>query len=174
MQLRLTGLTVIAAGASGLYAAPAAAQTIDLSVAIPRLGVAEYHRPYVAVYLQKEGGPTTTLAVWYDADNREGGNKWLNELRGWWRAAGRSMTLPADGISSATRAPGVQKLSFAAGRGRVPALTPGNYTLVVEAAREVGGREALRLPFSWGPSGRATATAQGSAELGAVTLSVHR
>jgi hypothetical protein len=54
----------------------------------------------------------------------------------------------------------------------MPALTGGNYTLVVEAAREVGGRELLRLPFSV-PAGGA-ATAQGSGELGAVRLTVRR
>jgi hypothetical protein len=28
-------------------------------------------------------------------------------------------------------------------------LAPGDYTLVVEAAREVGGRELVKIPFSW-------------------------
>ena len=36
----------------------------------------------------------------------EPGTKWLADLRAWWRKGGRSMTLPADGVSGATRAPG--------------------------------------------------------------------
>ena len=40
----------------------------------------------------------------------------------------------------------------------------------VEAAREVGGRELLRLPFQWPPKAPATAKVAGEHELGAVTL----
>jgi hypothetical protein len=84
------------------------------------------------------------------------------------------MKFPANGVTGATRAPGSHRVSFTAGRGAMPALTPGQYTLVVEAAREVGGRELLRLPFTWNGSAAATARAQGSSELGLVTLSVKR
>jgi hypothetical protein len=41
---------------------------------------------------------------------------------------------------------------------------------VVEAAREVGGRELLRVPFSWPPQQNAYHQAQGQSELGAITL----
>jgi hypothetical protein len=174
MHYRATGLTAAALGA-GFIGGPAAAQTIDLTVNLPRLTAAEYHRPYVAVWLEKAGAPARTLAVWYDVDKRNNaGTKWVNGMRMWWRAAGRTQALPADGISSATRAPGPQKLSFTAGRGGMPALTPGAYTLVVEAAREAGGRETVRLPFTWGPSGKASANGTGKFELGAVSLVAHR
>lgn len=173
MHFRLTGVAVAAIGAGTLLPTGAAAQTLDLSVAIPRLSVAEYHRPYVAVWLEKQGSPARTLAVWYDLDNAEGGAKWLNDVRQWWRAAGRSMKLPANGVTGATKAPGTHKVSFTAGRGGMPALTAGQYTLVVEAAREVGGRELVRLPFTWNGSS-ASARAQGKTELGLVTLSVKR
>ena len=83
------------------------------------------------------------------------------------------MTFPADGISGATRAPGTQKLRLVAGRGGMPALTPGNYTLVIEAAREVGGREVVRLPFAWNGTS-ATGSAKGASELGAVSFNLKR
>ena len=52
-------------------------------------------------------------------------------------------------------------------------LAPGQYTLVVEAAREVGGRELLKIPFTWPAKGAPqSGKAQGSTELGAVTLTV--
>jgi len=172
MQLRITGLS--AAGVGSLIAIPAAGQTIDLSLTLPRLAVAEYHKPYLAIWLEKADGPST-LAVLYDVGKRNNsGTKWINNLRGWWRAAGRSTTLPIDGVTSATRAPGTHRLSFTAGRGGMPALAPGNYTLVVEAARESGGRDTVRLPFSWGASGSASASGTGKSELGAVSLSAHR
>ncbi len=173
MQLRLTGLTATAIGA-GLFApGMASAQTLELSVTIPRLTVAEYHRPYVAIWLEKEGGAKTSLAVWYDVDLKANeGTKWLRDIRQWWRASGRGMRFPAAGVSGATKAPGTHRLTFTAGRGPTPALGAGNYTLVVEAAREVGGRELVRLPFTLPAGG--TARAAGKTELGAVTLTVKR
>ena len=52
-------------------------------------------------------------------------------------------------------------------------LAPGQYTLVVEAAREVGGRELLKIPFTWPAKGAPqSGKAQGATELGAVTLTV--
>jgi hypothetical protein len=174
MQFRLTGLTAAAAAGAGI-AVPAGAQTIDVSLTLPRLTAAEYHKPYLAVWLERPDATPTTLALLYDVGKRNNaGAKWVNNLRMWWRASGRTMTLPADGITSATRAPGTHKLSFTAGRGGMPALTPGAYTLVVEVARESGGRELVRLPFAWSASGNASAKAAGKFELGAVTLSAHR
>lgn len=161
-RLALAGLPLVAA-------APAAAQTLDLTVTIPRKSVAEYHAPYVAVWIEKPGATARTLSVWYDLDNREnGGKKWLTDVRTWWRASGRSLNLPANGVSGATRPPGTHKLSVSPAQLR--GLTPGEYTLVVEAAREVGGREVVRLPFALKTGARAAAA--GTSELGAVTLSV--
>jgi hypothetical protein len=175
MDIRLTGLTVAALGVGGLFPASAGAQTVELTVTIPKLSVAEYHRPYVAMWLEKEGVTPRTVAVWYDHDMKDNeGVKWLRDVRQWWRASGRTLKFPADGITGATRAPGANKLTLVGGRGAMPALSPGNYTLVVEAAREVGGRELLRLPFAWNGSAPTSARAQGSAELGLVTLTIKR
>ncbi len=162
-RLMLTGLPL-----AGLAAGPAAAQSADLSITVPRLTVAEYHAPYVAIWLEGAGAPKT-LTVWYDSDNREnGGKKWLAEARQWWRASGRSLALPANGVSGATRPPGTHKVALPLGP-----LAPGQYTLLVEAAREVGGREVLRLPFSW--TGKPVrAAAAGKSELGAVALVISK
>ena len=161
--------------AFGAAACPAAAQTLNVNVAIPRLSVAEYHRPYVAIWLEKEGAAPRTLSVWYDVDKAKGeGTKWLRDIRQWWRVSGRSLKVPADGITGATRAPGDQKVAFTAGKGPLGQLSPGNYTLVVEAAREVGGRELLRLPFSWPAKLGTVARAKGNTELGQVSLSVSK
>ncbi|PNP98820.1 DUF2271 domain-containing protein [Sphingobium sp. SA916] len=166
-------LTGAAIGASAV-AMPATGQTLDVTLALPRLSVAEYHRPYVAIWLEKEGAPARTLSVLYDVDKRNnGGVKWLRDIRMWWRASGRSLALPADGISGATRAPGIHKLSFTAGKGGMPVLTPGKYTLVVEAARESGGREVVRVPLNVTAAG-ARGSAGGQFELGAVSAVLSR
>lgn len=174
MQLRLTGLTMAALGSGGFAATAASAQTIDLTVTLPRINVAEYHKPYVAVWLEKEGATPRTIGVWYDVGKRNNaGTKWLRDVRLWWRASGRTTAMPADGVSGATRPPGTHKQSFTAGRGGMPTLSPGKYVLVVEAAREGGGREAVRLPFTWSGAS-AKAGAGGKSELGAVSITVRR
>jgi hypothetical protein len=161
---------IVLTGAAALgVVTPAAAETIDLTVTIPRLTVAEYHKPYVAVWLVKQGQAPKTLSVLYDQGKRNnGGTKWLRDVRTWWREAGRSTRLPADGVSGATKAPGPQRLSLNAG-----ALAPGGYTLMIEAARESGGREVVRVPFNWNGSS-ASGRAAGQFELGAVALTVRR
>ncbi|HXD36915.1 MAG TPA: DUF2271 domain-containing protein, partial [Rhodanobacter sp.] len=59
------------------------------------------------------------------------------------------------------------------GQAPLGTLAPGDYTLVVEAAREVGGREVVRVPFTWPVSATQHLSAQGSSELGAVSLDLN-
>jgi hypothetical protein len=160
--------------AGAAVAGPALAADLTVTVEVPRLSVAEYHKPYVALWIEgPDQAAAGTLAVWYDAKNKEdSGQKWLKDLRQWWRKAGRGMTFPADGISGATRAPGPQKAVFSGAKGPLAGLKPGQYNLVAEAAREVGGHETVRVPFTWPAKGAQTATGKGSSELGAVTLTV--
>jgi len=148
---------------AGLAATPASAASV--SVTIPRLNVAEYHRPYVAIWVEPAtGGTARTVAVWYDVKKggNEPGTKWLHDLRSWWRKGGRSLKLPADGVSGATRAPGTHKVALP------PDLKPGQYTLYVEAARETGGREIVSVPLTVPAK---AASAAGKSELGAITIS---
>ncbi|MCC7271585.1 MAG: DUF2271 domain-containing protein [Alphaproteobacteria bacterium] len=160
--------------AGGLAAGPAAAADIAIKVEIPRLTVAEYHRPYVAVWIERpDQSVAATLAVWYDLRLRNNeGTKWLKDLRQWWRRTGRELDMPVDGISGATRPVGAHTLAFAGDHPTLEPLPPGEYRLAVEAAREVGGREMVRIPFRWPPLKAESATAQGKDELGAVTLDI--
>lgn len=147
---------------AGLLAAPASAASV--SITIPQLKVAEYHRPYVAAWLEPVGGgQARTLVVWYDVKKTgaEPGTKWLADLRSWWRKGGRSLKLPADGVSGATRAPGTYQIPLPAN------LPAGSYVLHVEAAREAGGREIVSVPVNL-PA--ASGSASGKAELAAVTI----
>src|SRR5690606_32902309 len=54
MQYRLTGLTIATLSGAVLCPAVAGAQTLDLSITIPKISAAEYHKPYVAIWLEKE------------------------------------------------------------------------------------------------------------------------
>ena len=119
----------------------------------------------------------STGALWYEVRSRNNeGEKYLKALRQWWRRAGRDLKVPADGVTGATRSPGDQRLAMADGRTPLPKLEPGKYKLMVEAARENGGRESLALPFAWPAdvAKGALASAQGKEELGAVSLDVTR
>ena len=160
--------------AAGLTAVPAAGNAAELSVSveIPRLNVAEYHRPYVALWIEgPDQAAVKTLGVWYDVKlKNDEGKTWLKDMRQWWRKAGRSLALPADGVSGPTKAPGKHQVVFGASQMR--GLAPGQYTLAVEAAREVGGREVVRVPFAWPPKGQAAASGKGASELGAVGVTV--
>jgi len=156
---------------SGLLALPAYSAEIDVQVQIPQLNVAEYHRPYVAVWVEgADQKALANLAVWYaQKSTSEGhGTKWLPDLRQWWRRSGRTLKVPVDGVTGPTRPVGTHALKFDAQHPELGKLPPGDYTLVVEAAREVGGRELLKVPFKWGGAG--SGKAQGSSELGLVTV----
>ncbi|HEY0598515.1 DUF2271 domain-containing protein [Brevundimonas sp.] len=161
----------VTAAATSVLAGPALAADLNVSIEIPRLSVAAYHRPYVAVWIERpDNTAVRTLAVWYEVSNVAEGEDWLKDMRTWWRRGGRSLSLPADGISSATKAPGRHTVSVPGAR--LSSLPAGDYVLVVEAAREQGGREAVRVPFRWGAAN--TARASGSSELGAVSVAVTR
>ena len=161
---------------AALFATPAFAAGLTVSIEVPRLTVAEYHRPYVAAWIERaEPSVVTTLAVWYDVKNKgsaEGeGTKWLKDIRQWWRRTGRDLQMPVDGISSATRPAGKHQISVTEGSVALPKLAPGAYKLYVEAAREVGGREIVSIPFQWPPTASAAAlTATGKEELGEIKL----
>ncbi|BBC72353.1 conserved hypothetical protein [Altererythrobacter sp. B11] len=161
--------------ASGALAAPAHAGELAVTLEIPRLRVAEYHNPYVAIWIEDQAGKVVSnLDVWYDVDlkGKDKGDKWLSDLRLWWRRAGRSLTMPVNGVTGPTQAPGRYDLKFVEGKGPLKKLAPGSYNLRVEAAREVGGREVVTVPFQWPPAGSKSASATGKTELGAVRLTI--
>ncbi|MFC7338350.1 DUF2271 domain-containing protein [Haloferula chungangensis] len=155
-----------------LLPASLGAADLELSIEVPRLDVAEYHRPYVAAWIEKpDRSVAADLTVWYDTKMKDQeGETWLKDLRQWWRKSGRSKELPIDGLSSPTRPVGKHPVKVS--DLELPALAEGEYTLIVEASREVGGREMVRIPFSWDGTTAVQSTASGKSELGEVTLSI--
>jgi hypothetical protein len=161
----LLSLALAAAGSAG-------AADLSLNVEIPNLPVAEYHRPYVAIWIEAPDQTiAANLAVWYQL--RGDHTKWLPDLRQWWRRGGRDLKVPVDGLTGATRPVGQHLLKFDASAAPLAKLPPGNYALVVEAVREVGGREAVRIPFEWPIKNAKRESVQGTKELGAVALTLN-
>jgi hypothetical protein len=171
--MKLSHSLVLTLPLASSWAMAADANTLTVKFDLPQLNVAEYHKPYVAVWIERpDGSVASTLAVLYDVKKKDNaGTKWVKDLRTWWRKAGRDVTLPADGISGATRAAGTQTLSFGPERTGLDKLPAGDYKLVVEAAREAGGRELVRVPFTWPAKGKLQAAA-GKEELGNVSIAI--
>jgi hypothetical protein len=165
---------VISLSVPFLMAGTAHAAGLELTVEIPRLNVNEYHRPYVAIWIETpDGKVAANLSVWYSvALKDEEGEKWLKDIRQWWRRTGRGLDMPMDGVSSPTKPPGVNKVEFKADKGPLASLAPGDYKLIVEASREVGGKELVEIPFKWAPGTESSGAAKGKEELGSVTLKV--
>lgn len=197
MTRSVYSLTALAVALASAPATVVAAAALDLSIEVPSLKVAEYHRPYVAAWIEKpDYAVAANLAVWYQQTRAEerpkpepgkpggpgggpgggeggghDGTKWLKDLRQWWRRSGRTQRqFPIDGVSGATRPEGTHTLNFSADAAPLKDLPPGAYRLVVEAAREVGGRELLKIAFDWPPTAELHLTAQGQTELGAIAL----
>lgn len=93
MRVSVSAPVSIALGT--LLVAPAAqAADLTVNVEIPRINAAEYHRPYVAIWIEDANQKSVAdLQVWYQqTDGKEGhGTKWLPDLRQWWRKSGRSL-----------------------------------------------------------------------------------
>ena len=149
-------------------AAQAGQLTID--VQIPQQNVTEYHKPYVAGWIEAPNGAVSAnLLVWYDVKKRDGGGqKYLKELRSWWRKAGRDLTLPIDGVTGATRVPGRQTLTLDTASA-LKGLPAGQYNLVIEAAREGGGHDLVKLPVTYSPAKAFAVKGKGEGELGDIT-----
>lgn len=167
MRNRFTFMLTALAGST-----PALAADLNVGIEIPRLNVAEYHRPYVAVWIERaDQSVAADLAVWYDLKlKNEEGEKWLKDMRQWWRRSGRNLDMPVDGVSGATRPAGKHRLPFKEGTAPLGKLAAGEYRLMVEAAREVGGRELLNIPFQWPPQSAQQLRVKGESELGEITL----
>ncbi len=167
---------ILAAGAASI-AAPAVAADLTVTVDVPTISTAAYHRPSVAVWIERAADqvPMHTIGLWYEAGATARGDgdgeQYLKDIRTWWRKGGRAMALPIDGITGPTRSPGRQTVSVAGAR--LASLPAGSYNVVVEAAREQGGREIVRVPFTWGGAAN-SASAAGTSELGAVRVAVTR
>lgn len=150
-----------------LLTSQALADTFSVDVEVPRKRVAEYHAPYVAFWVENADRSTIVpLGLWYDDQE-----KWLKDIRQWWRRTGRGQQKPYDGLTGATRSPGKHQMDFSELQS-LQKLPAGEYQLVVEASREVGGREVVRLPFQWPASNHQQQQVNGTSELGTVTLSV--
>lgn len=138
----------------------------SVDFAIPALDVAEYRRPYIAIWISDAAEqPVHSLLVAGDSP------RWLRELRQWWRKLGRGDDSLIDATTGATRKPGHYQLTWDGRDFQGRKVAAGNYVLHLEIAREHGEHESLVVPFML--DGKPLALKQqGRQELGVVTLTL--
>jgi len=110
----------------------------------------QYHRPYVAVWLENaDNFPVRTAVLWIQTT--QPGPRWHRDLLRWFKND-RVRKLADEKnligvISGATRGPGEYKAVFDGRDDSGKPLKPGKYTLYIEAAREHGTYQLIRHPL---------------------------
>ncbi len=147
---------------------PETVEKVTLELELPSLDVRPYHRPYVAIWLETTGRDgVQTIAVWHEGD------KWLKDLRQWWRKLGRDSQPPYDGMSGATRKPGTYTINWDVKDKEGNPLPHGEYSLNIEAVREEGGRDFLKQKLLMGAGKSQHFTLAGEGELGKIEIKIN-
>lgn len=156
---------VLAATLIGGYADAA---QLEITLNQPALDVQPYHRPYIAVWVEDgERNAVATIALWKQLEE---GDKWLKDLRQYWRKVGRNAGSEIDAVTGATRRPGDHLLHWDGKDSQGKPLPAGEYLLNIEASREEGGRDYHRVAFELGKLGQINLPAK--IELGPIQISV--
>lgn len=127
---------------------------VDFEINRPEAEPGRYRRPYVAVWIEdKEGFPVRNLALWV-SQTGAGPFQWVPDLRRWFRSDKvrkktdkREMVLT---ISRPTRPPGKYNLIWDGKDDNEKPLPPGEYTLLIDAAREHGTYQGIRKTVTIG------------------------
>lgn len=135
------------------------AKQVHVEFELPEFDVADYRKPYVAIWSESKKEKETYL-LWHLKRKKE--DKWLVDIRRWWRKQGRYGETP-DGVTGATKGPGVYKESFEVNQ-------TGPFTLFIEVVREDGGRSLLKQKIDFSKSNKNSFEIAPSKELGAVTI----
>ncbi|MBI1322550.1 DUF2271 domain-containing protein [bacterium] len=110
-----------------------------------------YRKPYVAVWVEDKDGLTVrTLALWL----QKNGSRWHPDLRRWWRDdQARKLLEDSDlieTVSRPTRPAGKYDVSWDGKDDSGAPVKPGQYTILIEAAREHGTYQLIRQEVTLG------------------------
>ena len=113
---------------------------------IPQHDAVNYRRPYLAIWITTTSHePLRQLLLLGESD------RWRQEVRTWWRRAGRVDEPAIDGIVRPTRRPGQYSIAWDGRDSNGRGVATGEYVVCIEAAREHGEREYLEIPVRVGP-----------------------
>ncbi|WP_394205838.1 DUF2271 domain-containing protein [Shewanella waksmanii] len=128
-----------------LLTTPAFAGKLAIDLNLAEITEGQYLRPYTAVWVEDSRGKhVDTIALW----RWDEGEKWLKDIRRWWRKIGREEAGFIDGVTGATRPSGAYKLDWDMTDSAGSAVKSGKYTLLVEVVREHGNRSLVRHKFN--------------------------
>ena len=143
---------------------PATASELEIALQLPKISEGQYHRPYVAVWVEDSSEKSVRLIeIWREKPD------WIKDLRRFWRKTGRADQPLVDARTGATKGPGQYRLRWDGKDDQGVAVPNGEYQLVIEAAREHGGRNLVKQAFAWDGSAIDLHIKAGS-EIGAVHL----
>ncbi len=144
---------------------PATASELEIALQLPKISEGQYHRPYVAVWVEDSSEKSVRLIeIWREKPD------WIKDLRRFWRKTGRADQPLVDARTGATKGPGQYRLRWDGKDDQGVAVPNGEYQLVIEAAREHGGRQLVKQKFNWDGTAVAVSVAAGN-EIGQVQLS---
>lgn len=144
---------------------PATASELEIALQLPKISEGQYHRPYVAVWVEDSNEKSVRLIeIWREKPD------WIKDLRRFWRKTGRADQPLVDARTGATKGPGQYRLRWDGKDDQGVAVPNGEYQLVIEAAREHGGRQLVKQKFNWDGTAVAVSVAAGN-EIGQVQLS---
>ena len=109
------------------------AKQLVVDFELPSFSTADYHKPYVAIWMESKDHKETFL-LWHLTKRKE--DKWLVDIRRWWRKLGR-YDQTSDAVTGATKGPGKYSKTFTIKEAE-------KFTLVFEVVREDGGRSLIK------------------------------
>ena len=139
---------------------------VRLEYTIPRLSVARYERPYLAIWVSDERGLLVRNLLLLGESER-----WARENKAWWRRIGRRDPDLVHGYALPTRRPGTYRLEWDGTDSFGLPVSAGEYTLNIEASREHGGHDFRAVPIAV-PFEPGALEFQPLGEIGAVSLSI--
>lgn len=143
-------------------------KALEVSYTIPKINESPYHRPYVAIWVEDtDGNQVATLQLHKQLKK---GDKWLKDLRQFWRRNNKRASIHVDGVTSATKRPGKYTVSWDGLDQTGKAVALGEYVIRLEASREDGGRNHVKRTITVGQEANITIPA--SPEIGPVQLTV--
>ncbi len=126
---------------------------VSFTYASAEAGQRSFNNPYVAVWVEDaDGALVDTLGLWYQTSGR--GQRWLDHLRQWFDASDGEVV-----NSGATRPAGEYALAWDGTDASDQLVAPGDYVLVIEAAREDGPYSVTSTPITLGADGFVVALA---------------
>lgn len=144
------------------FATQAATLSVDFS--LPKFGDKNYRKPYVAIWAEHKG-ESDNLLLWHLTKHKGKSDKWLPDLRRWWRKEGRYAEQKFDGMTGATKGAGDYNIDLDISK------LPKKFTLFIEVVREKGGRSIVRQKIDLSQATN-NVTIAATEELGEVKLSI--